>query len=280
MNKGFLFGLALGGALFLGSTVSAVFGPIQDERSDLRSISKDDEYRKDLAIATPAEWELETDSQRLVGGLFSAYGETLGRDHIQRAMTRARESGKLEREIYFGYRIDHPMYSEQEARVLLRQLAASSDLIIRCAVVSRRSQLSGNGAFALTQYDVKVEELLKQDGAARVQLGDTVRVVRPGGMLLIEGTVINVQANSFLPLGSGEYLLLLERDESTACYLPTGSRQNFEPFYSSFGISDGRLQLLAEGAALPRTMATLESIQSLIATDEPEMRREFDLTRP
>jgi hypothetical protein len=269
MNTGFLFGLALGGALFLGTTVSAVLGPGQGGQSEVRPTSKDEHYLKDLASAT-TQWKLETESERLIGRLFPAYGEVLGRDYIQQAVSRAQADGKLEREIYFGFRIDHPYYSDSEIRDLLSRLVASSDVVVRCEVVSKTSQLSSDGSFALTKYDVKITELLKQGRTAQLRLGDTIRVVRPGGMLLIDGTVISVRANSYLPFGSDNYLLLLERDESTGCYVPSGSRHNLEPILSSYATSDGNLHPLAEGLVLPPTMRTVESVKALIRVIEPE----------
>lgn len=110
----------------------------------------------------------------------------------------------------------------------LSKLAASSDAVVIGTVVNKVSQLTKNETFVFTDYDLSVEEVLK-DRTSTIQPQSIITVTRPGGKILLEGRIINARDKSFKPLViGGRFLLFLRLIPKTGAYQAVNNKSSFE----------------------------------------------------
>jgi len=89
-----------------------------------------------------------------------------------------------------------------------------SHLIVVGRVISGEAFLSENQAAVYSEFQVRVEEVLRATGRSGINRGALVTAIRWGGMLqLASGRVVRVEmANERLPRLGGRYLLFLRQD--------------------------------------------------------------------
>lgn len=122
----------------------------------------------------------------------------------------------------------------------LQNLAAKSDAIVVGTIASKSSQLTENGTFIFTDYDVAVKEVLKDNKANTIQPQSIIEVTRPGGRVLLQGRAITARDKNFKPLEIGEpYLLFLK-------YVPTTNSYHAVSDKGSFKLTGNKVEPLTE----------------------------------
>lgn len=110
----------------------------------------------------------------------------------------------------------------------LNKLAATSDAIVIGSVINKASQLTKNETFVFTDYDLSVEEVLK-DRTSTIQPQSVITVTRPGGKVLLEGRIIDARDKSFKPIViGGHFLLFLRLIPKTGSYQALNNKSSFE----------------------------------------------------
>jgi hypothetical protein len=103
---------------------------------------------------------------------------------------------------------------------VIADLACASDAVFLGVVSDSRSWPTENGTMLFTEYTVHPTEIFRTANSASVTPGRSVTVVRPGGEMSIEGTMVRASINIFPPLEGNERYILFTK------YLPdTGAFQ-------------------------------------------------------
>ncbi|HKS29217.1 MAG TPA: hypothetical protein VJS44_15420 [Pyrinomonadaceae bacterium] len=111
----------------------------------------------------------------------------------------------------------------------LNNLASTADAVVIGTVANKSSQLTENGAFVFTDYDVAVEEVLKENGSNNIQSQSSIVVTRPGGRILLEGRIVTARDRTFKPFAvGGRYLLFLKYIPTTGAYHAVSNKGSFE----------------------------------------------------
>jgi hypothetical protein len=110
----------------------------------------------------------------------------------------------------------------------LAKMACDADVVVLGVVESKTSQLTEKGDFIFTDYDLKVEEILKNNLSDSIQSSDTITVTRPGGSISLNGQIYRVKDKSFRNLQPGKtYLLFLDFIPKTKAYKAMNSEGSF-----------------------------------------------------
>lgn len=141
----------------------------------------------------------------------------------------------------------------------LGNLTAEADAIVIGVVASKESQLTESETFIFTDYEMAIREVLKDNGAAPINPSDKITVVRPGGVVEIEGRVVRAVDRTVKPLQIGEqYLLFLKYIPTTGSYLASSGAGSFkiendkvttltdDPRYSDFKKNQGTTSFVNE----------------------------------
>jgi hypothetical protein len=90
----------------------------------------------------------------------------------------------------------------------VRNMTCDSDVVLTGQVKDKVSQLTENGEFTFTDYEITVEDILKNNAAATVYPQSNITVVRPGGAIQFNGRVIRGIDLSYKPFELGSRVLL------------------------------------------------------------------------
>jgi hypothetical protein len=111
---------------------------------------------------------------------------------------------------------------------VLRELTNKSDAVLIGVVKDRASFVTAEGTFVFTDYDLAVEQILKNNPARLLQPFDKVSVTRPGGEIQLNGHSVRAVDRSLAPLTvGGRYLLFLDYVPSTGAYKAFNSQGSF-----------------------------------------------------
>jgi hypothetical protein len=122
-----------------------------------------------------------------------------------------------------------PSLPPPTANEFLRKRTCAADAVVLGIVKDKSSLLTEDETFTFTQYNLAVEEVLKNNAAAAIQPNSIIDVTRPGGAIHLNGRVIRAVDLSFPPLKlSGRYLLFLKFIRSTGAYKAFGRTGDFE----------------------------------------------------
>jgi hypothetical protein len=141
---------------------------------------------------------------------------------------------------------------------LLKDLARNSDAVVIGKVKNKSSQFTEDGEFIFTDYEITVEEVLKNNNAAPIQNNSDITITRIGGTVQIKGRTARAVDKSFKPLEvGGEHLLFLSFITTTGAY-QTNSGQG------SFLLRNNQLTNLTKDP-LPNGLDNGKDISSFIA---------------
>src|SRR5579885_422552 len=108
-------------------------------------------------------------------------------------------------------------------------MICKSDAVVVATVKSKASQLTSDGTFIFTDYELSVEDVLKNNVSSYIQPGLEITVTRPGGVVSLTGKILSVMDRSFKPLEANKsYLLFLDYLPSTGAYKSISSEGSFE----------------------------------------------------
>ena len=149
--------------------------------------------------------------------LYKTYGS--GPDLRKQAAT---SEGDITKEITFGN-----IFSSGEPNSLppfLNAITCDADAIVIGTPKSESSQFTENGSFIFTDYEVTVEQVLKDNATAPIQVGSNLIVTRPGGAIKLNGRNIRALIEDFKLFKTGErYVLFLRFIPTTSAYRAFGS---------------------------------------------------------
>lgn len=128
-----------------------------------------------------------------------------------------------------GQKIFQPNSPRFDFQTFINNLACDADAVIVGVIKSKSSQLTEDENFIFTDYQLLVQDVLKNNIAAPIQNNTSIIITRPGGTVQINGRNVTAVDESFNPLDiEGRYLLFLRFIPNTGSYkasISTGSYQ-------------------------------------------------------
>lgn len=195
--------------------------------------------------ATPIQEGVMTDRQKKHSKLFKGYSNVTRGKKLREL---AAERGNVE-VIYELEDGQAPRSSElhQYLNKYLQKVRCGADAVVIGSVLSKASQIIEEGTFAFTDYELTVEEILKNNSVTQIQPNSTITVTRSGGTVSLNGHVIRAKdyRNEPLEIG-GRYLLFLKFITDTGDYQSFGNSL----FEDSFRISGDQI-IQVSGKSLP-----------------------------
>lgn len=124
----------------------------------------------------------------------------------------------------------------------IERITCAADAIIVGTIKSSASQITAGENFLFTDYELVVQEVIKNNTSSAIDQESDVSITRPGGAVLINNKRITAVDESFLPLRKGKRYLLFLR------YLP--ETESFESIATgeSYELNTSDLRLLKGGS--------------------------------
>jgi hypothetical protein len=219
----FVLGLAV---LALASLVTAQIGgfPRKTQASSAKTCVAPNVFRSPNTLrqqpikqqqdeATVIQEGVMTARQKKHGKLFKRYGALTGGKNLKDASS---QPGDVNLAIEIG---DRPLSRTFDLNTYLRDSACKADAIVIGTVNSKASQLTEDGAFTFTEYDVTVQEVLKDNSTSPLAANTNITVTRAGGAVQLKGRTIRAFDRSERPLETGgRFLLYLQFIPDTGDY--------------------------------------------------------------
>jgi hypothetical protein len=112
---------------------------------------------------------------------------------------------------------------------IMQDLACRADAVVIAIPKSRSSHLTENEDFVFTDYEMTVQEVLKDNAVAHIQLNNDITMTRPGGTIQLNGHSVKALDVSFQPFQGGKrYLLFLSFIPTTGAYKSVSSTGSFQ----------------------------------------------------
>jgi hypothetical protein len=224
MSKSFIYGFIVGIVVL----IVGVSAGSQIQQNDLKETEAQRELRlfaKEVVDATPTQLGVLTGRQQNHSKLYSVYRER-NKKKISEFITHP--EGRvlaIDFEIGLGPRLTQSEAPEE----YFGKLANASDAIIRGRVVQKVSQITEDDTFIFTDYDVEVMEVFK-DNAISPLTGRNIIITRPGGKIVVDGTIMQVTDHHFLPLpvDNKDVILFLKYIPDTGAYQATRDNGSFQ----------------------------------------------------
>lgn len=167
---------------------------------------------------TPIRPGVMTAKQRAHSKLFRGYAGEVTRGKKLSQLVAERGDVRLVR--YAGTPI---LPRSPNGNDFLQKLACEADAVVVGEVKSKFSQISEEGAFLFTDYDLSVQEVLKNASRAPIPPAAEVTVTRTGGAAKLNGHTISTVDLAQKPLAvGGRYLLFLRLIPATGAYSSLG----------------------------------------------------------
>lgn len=101
----------------------------------------------------------------------------------------------------------------------LTSYTRGSDLVVVGKVGKGRTHEFADQSFLYTDWEMTVEQIIKNNPKAPVESGQMITVTRPGGVLHVDGRLVVADCANFIMWGTGhEYLLYLHYLPKTGAY--------------------------------------------------------------
>lgn len=196
---------------------------------------------------------VKTEKQREHGKIFSQKYEYRKNEKLH----SLRGTGDLQVLIGIPTRnlpLNAPSFNSGE---FLKEMTCNSDAVIIGEVKDKASQLTEYDEFAFTDYEITVEEIIKNNTAPPIQPTNPISVTRPGGLIRLNGRVIRAIDASFKPFELGNRVLLFLK------FIPaTGAYQTFSST-GSFKVEGNELVMLTD-ESLPNELQNEKDAATLI----------------
>jgi len=197
----------------------------------LQSQQKETPYWK-LEVPTPVEDGVLTERQKEHSKLYH------WNDEDRKIRDAVLKDGGLERfRISCGAFLDLPD--------LITELAEKADAIVIVSFVSKSSQITSDGTDIFTDYDLHMEQILKDANPGALKRDEIITVTRPGGKVLLYGRIAWIFNTAYESLMPGRHYLLFLR------YIPATGAYQAVDHASSFDITEARVRTLSSAALRP-----------------------------
>jgi hypothetical protein len=111
----------------------------------------------------------------------------------------------------------------------LKTAACAADAVVVGSVSSKSSQFTEDGYSIFTDYEMTIEEVIKDNASAHIQPNSNITITRHGGAVEFNGKTFRVSDQSFEPLEiGGKYLLFLKFVPATGAYQALDSESSFD----------------------------------------------------
>ena len=155
-----------------------------------------------------------TERQRQHSKLFKHSGTKL-RD------IAARQTGDIQVEEGAGLMM---MPETVPQRPIFHSAVCNADAVLIGIVNDKSSQLTEDERFVFTDYEISVEEVIKNNAGAPIQVASAITATRDGGVIELNNRVFRAKRDDFDPLLVGQrYLLFLRFIPATGSYLAYGN---------------------------------------------------------
>lgn len=226
MSKSFIFGFIVGLALLAVAGVGA--SKLQSKEAQ-RIDAEEKAYQAEIVDATPVQLGILTQQQRIHSNFYTHYlqrsaGRTIS-DLIEQAKGKSRIVSTI---ALVG--LTEALTELETPEKYFGALVQKSDAVIRGRVTKKVPQITVDGSFVFTDYDVVITEALKRNKIAPFDVGTTIIVTRPGGKVLIDGVIVKAIDMCFesLPVNANEVVLFLQYIPETGAYKTTQDTGSFE----------------------------------------------------
>ncbi|MGH9878947.1 MAG: hypothetical protein ACRD5H_15060 [Nitrososphaerales archaeon] len=119
--------------------------------------------------------------------------------------------------------VSQPTFSER-----ITTLTCDADAVVVGAVKNKTSQLTEDEDFIFTDYEIIVEEVVKNNASDPIALNTEITVSNPGGKIQLNNRIVDARDLSFPPLVIGErYLLLLKSTSISGGYKAVNKESRF-----------------------------------------------------
>jgi len=117
----------------------------------------------------------------------------------------------------------------------------NADAVVIGTIVDKSSQLTDEGNFIFTDYQVTVEEVIKNNATTSIPVLSTITTTRDGGAVQLNDRIFRAKRADFdPPLVGQHYLLFLRSIPSTGSYLMYGN--------GAFQLKDQKIFALGPGS--------------------------------
>lgn len=110
----------------------------------------------------------------------------------------------------------------------LNSLSCDSDTIITGYITSKSSHLAEDETFVYTQYEITVDDVLKNSINSSIKINQNLKITRPGGVIKLDDRTITVRDERYEPLQTKKkYLLFLRSVPSADGYIVSSPNGDF-----------------------------------------------------
>lgn len=202
----------------------------------LSSVTQGQQAQPDQEQATPVQEGVMTQRQREHSKLFKGLGT--GKKLLDLS---AEVPTDVKIKIGPGLPVGEEGSSQSGAKFFER-LACNADAVIVGVAKDKSSQLTEDGEFAFTDYELTVEQVIKDNKSSHLQPNAPLTVTRPGGKIQLSGHIIEAEDAAFKPLTKGErYILFLKFIPQTGAYTALNSM-------STYGLGQNNISIETEEA--------------------------------
>ena len=107
----------------------------------------------------------------------------------------------------------------------------AADAVVVAVVKSKSSQLTENETFLFTDYELTVDDVLKNTHTTSLQSGSEITITRPGGFVHLSNRKVRAVDTSYQPLETEkQYVFFLRFIPSSGAYAALNSRSSFQIF--------------------------------------------------
>jgi hypothetical protein len=179
-----------------------------------RTPQQDQSMKRQQEEATPVEEGAMTEKERKHGQLFKGYEDVTKGKKLREIMDKTGGDVSVGRLI--GNMIVPTSFSLDQ---YISDLTCKADVVVIGKLKKKASQLNGEGTFTFTEYEINVEEVLKNHAADPIQANGNLTVVRSGGSIKLNGRIVTATDFAERPLEKGgRYLLFLRFVPETGAY--------------------------------------------------------------
>ena len=223
MSRSFILGFVIGLTL-LGIAVGGNTNTKQKKVEEQK-------YQAEIADATPVQIGVLTEKQRLHSKLHNGAGMKVGGKTISEWMASYRGEKIVLVTDIMGRRFIPLNHSEPEIpEDYFGRFAQESDAVIRGRAINRISQITEDGTFLFTDYDLVVSEIFKDNTTTPIDKSKMITVTCLGGKIVLDDVILKAGGSSeaTLPINDHDVLLFLKFIPETGSYKLTRYDSGFE----------------------------------------------------